>query len=253
MGGPRSLEAPWDRLDFQDQQAIEAYCSDLERILSMSNDGQSFAEHVAAMDQRFQEAWFTAKFGDPNADPMQAYRTPPTAGVVHPRQSSGSSISAQGSEILQRHASLLEGRFARPHAVPAAAGPPPREVSVPREVREAREAREAGSGAFTRNLASAAGPSSDELSWTSACCDMPAKQYQQLLQGLDVRISSAAAATAAHQWHRMSPSAVIVATKWRQQTGAPLGPGHRHRVFERGFGLVPELLQANSLHWGLGW
>lgn len=34
----------------------------------------------------------------------------------------------------------------RPHAVPAAAGPPPREVSVPREVREAREAREAGSG-----------------------------------------------------------------------------------------------------------
>lgn len=109
--------------------------------------------------------------------------------------------------------------------------------------------------------------------------DMPAKQYQQLLQGLDVRpgiflddlslcpskdsndllhcifsgflrisedfsgnsiaasevtspvsasvvrISSAAAATAAHQWHRMSPSAVIVATKWRQQTGAPLGPG----------------------------
>ncbi|CAL1151232.1 unnamed protein product [Cladocopium goreaui] len=159
MGGPRSLEAPWDRLDFQDQQAIEAYCSDLERILSMSNDGQSFAEHVAAMDQRFQEAWFTAKFGDPNADPMQAYRTPPTAGVVHPRQSSGSSISAQGSEILQRHASLLEGRFARPHAVPAAAGPPPREVSVPREVREAREAREAGSGAFTRNLASAAGPS----------------------------------------------------------------------------------------------
>ena len=108
---------------------------------------------------------------------------------------------------------------------------------------------------------------------------MPAKQYQQLLQGLDVRpgvflddlrlcpskdsndllhcifsgflrisedfsgnsiaasevtspvsasvvrISSAAAASAAHQWHRMSPSAVIVATKWRQQTGAPLGPG----------------------------
>lgn len=34
----------------------------------------------------------------------------------------------------------------RPHAVPAAAGPPPREVSEPREVREAREAREAGSG-----------------------------------------------------------------------------------------------------------
>ena len=54
MVAPRlPLEAPWDRLDVQDQQAIEAtgsggpfvqhgvvaaeaYCSDLDRILSMS-------------------------------------------------------------------------------------------------------------------------------------------------------------------------------------------------------------------------
>ncbi|CAK9105141.1 unnamed protein product [Durusdinium trenchii] len=139
------LEAPWDRLDFQDQQAIEAYCTDLERIMAMSNDGQAFAEHVAAMDHRFQEAWFAAKFGDANADPMQAFRQPPTAGVVHPqraagRNGSGSSISAGlGSEILQRHASLLDGRFVR------SAAAPPREA--------------AGAGAFSRNLASAAGPS----------------------------------------------------------------------------------------------
>ena len=143
------LEAPWDRLEFQDQQAIEAYCNDLDRLLSMSSDGQAFAEHVAAMDQRFQEAWFTAKFGDPNADPMQAFRIPPTAGVVNPQRAApSSSISAQGSEILQRHASLLDGRFAR-HAMPSAA--PTRDIAFP--------PRDGGSGAFTRNLASAAGPS----------------------------------------------------------------------------------------------
>eukprot|EP00913_Durusdinium_trenchii_P020639 g19383.t1 len=139
------LEAPWDRLDFQDQQAIEAYCTDLERIMAMRIP-QAY-EHTlcewTCMCPR--EAWFAAKFGDANADPMQAFRQPPTAGVVHPqraagRNGSGSSISAGlGSEILQRHASLLDGRFVR------SAAAPPREA--------------AGAGAFSRNLASAAGPS----------------------------------------------------------------------------------------------
>ena len=47
-------------------------------------------------------------------DSLQAFRIPPTAGVVNPQRAApSSSISAQGSEILQRHASLLDGRFAR--------------------------------------------------------------------------------------------------------------------------------------------
>lgn len=70
------------------------------------------------------EAWFTAKFGDAHADPMQAFRTPPTAGVVH-RATAPTAVGHQGAEILQRHGALLEGRWRRPgdFGPPSAAGP----------------------------------------------------------------------------------------------------------------------------------
>ncbi|CAJ1378989.1 unnamed protein product [Effrenium voratum] len=137
MSAPR-LEAPWDRLEFQEQSNVEAYCAELDRMLSMCHDGHAFVEHVAALDQRFQEAWFSTKFGDRHADPMQAFRQVPTGGVVHGPRTNASALGAQGSEILQRHASLLENRYPRPSVTP-------------------RFEAAAGAGAFSRPTA--AGPS----------------------------------------------------------------------------------------------
>ncbi|CAE7680049.1 unnamed protein product, partial [Symbiodinium pilosum] len=137
----RRMDLPWDRADVQEYKALEGYCVDLDRLLESSTDAHAFLERVAALDQRYQEAWFAEEFGSAQADPMQAFRAAPTGGVVcaarAPKAPSG--LSAQGSEILQRHAALFDSRSGRP--------PPP----TPR-IQE-------GAGSFARNPISAAGPS----------------------------------------------------------------------------------------------
>ena len=67
------------------------------------------------------------------------------------------------------------------------------------------------------------------MSQDFACNSCEATALQRLERLLDYSLGvccriSSAAATVAHQWHRMWP-AVILATKRRQQTGALLGPG----------------------------
>ncbi|CAE7236987.1 unnamed protein product [Symbiodinium sp. CCMP2592] len=151
---PRRTDLPWERIDAQEQKALEAYCADLDRILESSTDGHMFLERVAALDQRYQEAWFTDEYGSALGDPMQAFRAAPTAGIISaaraPKTASG--LGMQGSEILQRHTALLDGpptHLARPGAGPGpglpALHPAPRLHD--------------GAGSFARNPISAAGPS----------------------------------------------------------------------------------------------
>ncbi|CAE7671867.1 unnamed protein product [Symbiodinium necroappetens] len=149
---PRRTDLPWERMDAQEQKALEAYCTDLDRILESSTDGHMFLERVAALDQRYQEVWFADEFGSALGDPMQAFRAAPTAGVISaaraPKTASG--LGMQGSEILQRHTALFDVRSARPDAGPPGPGSAPA-PPAPR--------LHEGAGSFARNPISAAGPS----------------------------------------------------------------------------------------------
>ncbi|CAJ1454231.1 unnamed protein product [Effrenium voratum] len=212
MSAPR-LEAPWDRLEFQEQSNVEAYCAELDRMLSMCHDGHAFVEHVAALDQRFQEAWFSTKFGDRHADPMQAFRQVPTGGVVHGPRTNASALGAQGSEILQRHASLLENRYPRPSVTP-------------------RFEAAAGAGAFSRPTA--AGPSrcresaGGEVQQTvhSSCCR---------LAKLVVSFTKVAARLSREAAHCLCHSLAFLGQGNKQAARGRRGAGRSQDIQHRGY------------------
>lgn len=109
--------------DPQDRHLLEAYCADMERILSQAPDASTFQERAGAADARYLDAWFAHRYGSAHADPMQAFRRAPVGGVVrplaaapgaahHPGRSTSPSSAAwasRASELYQRHAWLLEG------------------------------------------------------------------------------------------------------------------------------------------------
>eukprot|EP00930_Biecheleria_cincta_P011262 TRINITY_DN11390_c0_g1_i1.p1 TRINITY_DN11390_c0_g1~~TRINITY_DN11390_c0_g1_i1.p1 ORF type:complete len:172 (-),score=18.82 TRINITY_DN11390_c0_g1_i1:427-942(-) len=112
-----SLESPWDRLDYEEQVMVEAYCAEIEKTLAESADSFAFLERGGGVDQRHIDAWLTHELGSAQADPMQVFRQPPTGGVVQSAASARFGVSSPASalgqrsvEILQRHAAFLEHR-----------------------------------------------------------------------------------------------------------------------------------------------
>merc|ERR1712129_407664 len=71
-------------MELAERALLESYCAELERVLAASTDELVFYEKAAALDQRCLENLFAQRFGAASADPLQALRQPPVAGIVHP-------------------------------------------------------------------------------------------------------------------------------------------------------------------------
>lgn len=120
----------------QELQLVEAYCAEVELLLASAPDGSAFFNQCSALDQRWLDACFTLRYGALTADPMQAFRQPPSGGVVRPpaavaggaggavaAQTSGPMLGGRAGDLVQRHLRLLEG--ASPWASAPSRPPPP--------------------------------------------------------------------------------------------------------------------------------
>merc|ERR1719201_607306 len=96
-------------MEAAERSLLESYCAELERTLATATDEILFYEKAAALDQRCLESLFAQRFGAATADPMQALRMPPSAGVVHPAALSPFGMGAVTSPERAATAGLLGG------------------------------------------------------------------------------------------------------------------------------------------------
>eukprot|EP00928_Gymnodinium_smaydae_P097259 TRINITY_DN8764_c1_g5_i1.p1 TRINITY_DN8764_c1_g5~~TRINITY_DN8764_c1_g5_i1.p1 ORF type:complete len:241 (+),score=37.15 TRINITY_DN8764_c1_g5_i1:16-738(+) len=132
----------------------EAYCADLERVITEAGDESSFFERAAALDRQYSEAWFTTFYGASSGDPMRLYRQAPTGGVVRraapaafgPGSHGGaagtsafaagmsmpaSGLGAHAAELMHRHASFLAERAGQPPSAQSLRAPSPASGAPP--------------------------------------------------------------------------------------------------------------------------
>lgn len=146
LAGPPAFASASELPSRDAKQMSDAYCSEVQRILSEAVEAQNFYDQVYALDQMSLEAWFVHIYGSAGADPMQAFRKPPAGGVVHRRtvaaaagaEARSSSIgrtqsdfaglpawlgtvSTRAADVYQRHATFLADRNAAAvaHTAPA--------------------------------------------------------------------------------------------------------------------------------------
>eukprot|EP00929_Paragymnodinium_shiwhaense_P053994 TRINITY_DN27065_c0_g1_i4.p1 TRINITY_DN27065_c0_g1~~TRINITY_DN27065_c0_g1_i4.p1 ORF type:complete len:236 (+),score=16.03 TRINITY_DN27065_c0_g1_i4:64-708(+) len=64
------------------REFVDAYCTDLGALIAAVPDENAFLERIAVLDAMHSDELFMRRYGCPHADPMQAFREPPTGGLV---------------------------------------------------------------------------------------------------------------------------------------------------------------------------